>query len=132
MRVLLDTSAMIALVLQQDVHHRRAREFLRGRGLQLTTNSVLVAEYYTHLQRRFGFAKAISGYDQMHRLGTVTVFEWPADRDIATYDTLRTFAGVPLSYADASLITLGRELGIDTVFGFDSDFRLAGFTVLPD
>ena len=51
--------------------------------------------------------------------------------EAAIWSLLREYAGVPLSYADASLIVLGKKLGIGSIFTFDSDFRLAGMNVVP-
>jgi predicted nucleic acid-binding protein len=37
----------------------------------------------------------------------------------------------PLSYADASLVVLGRRLRITTAFSFDDDLRACGFELVP-
>lgn len=132
MKCLIDTSAFVALVMMRDQFHGRAREFLRTKNLQLITNVVIMGEVYTHLHNLHGYNVAMDAHDRFVRNGSLTIVPWDERRDGQTYSVLRRLRGLPLSYEDASLMTLGEDLGLDTVFGFDSDFRLAGFTVLPD
>ncbi len=51
--------------------------------------------------------------------------------DAQIWEVIDEFAGVPLSYADASLMALGRRLRVSRVFGFDSDLQAAGLSLVP-
>jgi predicted nucleic acid-binding protein len=61
----------------------------------------------------------------------VTVYQSSPAFDAAAWGVIDEFAGVPLSYADAAIVALAREIGLQEVFSFDSDLRLAGLTLVP-
>jgi predicted nucleic acid-binding protein len=61
----------------------------------------------------------------------ITVHQSSAEFDAAAWDIIDEFAGVPMSYADATIVALARDLGLQEVFSFDSDLRLAGLTLVP-
>jgi len=103
----------------------------RSSGLQLVTTSVIVGETYTLLNDRHGYSVAMR-WTEAQRTGALTdVIHLDETEELSIWATLRAFGGVPLSYQDASLIVLGKKLGIRSVFTFDSDFRQAGLNVVP-
>ncbi len=63
---------------------------------------------------------------------TITVHRPDSATIDNTWAVLREFSGLPLSYADASLVALARKLSIDRVFSFDADFRRCGLHVVPE
>lgn len=132
MNCLLDSGAVIALAISNDDHAPRARAFYLTPGLRLFTTSVIVGEAYTYIRRRRGFEAAISAVRTLRPSGVVTIAPVGAHEDNAIWRTLEDFAGVPLSYADASLVALGRARRIAQVFSFDEDFRLAGLRLVPE
>jgi predicted nucleic acid-binding protein len=52
--------------------------------------------------------------------------------DQSIWRVIDEFAGVPMSYADASLVVLARRLRVPRVFSFDSDLKLAGLDLVPE
>ncbi|MGH2633428.1 MAG: type II toxin-antitoxin system VapC family toxin [Tepidiformaceae bacterium] len=131
MRVLLDTSAFYAFASPADQHHDAARPLFRSTGLQFRTTSMVVGETYTLLNDRHGYGLATRWIDALRASGLTEVVHFSARQETAIWETLRTFTGIPLSYQDASLIVLGRIMGVRDVFTFDSDFRQAGLNVVP-
>lgn len=131
MNALLDTSGMVASVDRRDARHADARAFLRQPGLQLATTSVIAGELYTMIRRRLGNAAALEWARSGRQSSILSIHHPSAAEESVIWETLSEFAGVPLSYADASLIALGRTLRISTVFSFDSDFRAVGLTTVP-
>ena len=67
----------------------------------------------------------------MRQSAITEIVHFSAEDDALIWDTIRRFAGVPLSHADASLIVLSERLGIRQVFTFDEDFRSTGMDVVP-
>lgn len=131
MRHLLDTSATVALTLSADSHHQLARRQFGEPGARFHTTSVILGETYTFLRRRVSFRSARETIDRVRRTGIVTVHQLDADFDRDAWLVIDQFAGVPLSYADASLVVLGRRLRIHTAFSFDSDLAGAGLELVP-
>lgn len=128
---LADTSGLVGLTAPADQFRPRARAFVRSRGVRLATSVIVLAETYTFLRSRYDFALARNASRQFMSSSVMTVYQWDNDLDAATWAILDEFSGVPLSYADASLVVLSRHLGIDTVFSFDDDLRQAGLRLVP-
>ncbi len=131
MKVLLDTSAAYALTDRRDPYHVSARAYVRTPGLALVTASAIVAETYTIVRRRIHYRAAIEWVESLRVGGHVTVEHVGLAEDAAIWGILREYAGVPLSYADASVIALGRATGIKEVFSFDTDFAACGLRLVP-
>ncbi len=94
----------------------------------LHTTEAVVEEIYTLTRRRLGFDAAMATVDAIQRGG---VFEVHEDDSAMAWAIVRELRSIPLSYQDASLIALSRQLGVREIFTFDSDFALAGLIVLP-
>jgi predicted nucleic acid-binding protein len=131
MDALLDTSGTVAAMVEGDQWAAQARRFIRSPRLRLFTTSVIVGEAYTLVGARFGYgpARAIVRALQHGRLARVYHVDAAFDRDI--WSAIDEFSGVPLSYADASLVVLGRRLRIGRAFSFDDDLRQAGLELVP-
>ena len=131
MDVLLDTGGIAATALVRDQWHAEARQFARTPGLRLQTTTIVVGEAYTLLRRRSGYELGRRSVRALVTGQTVRVHHVDAafDRDI--WATIDEFAGVPLSYADASLVVLGRRLRIRQAFAFDEDLRACGLELVP-
>lgn len=130
--VLLDTSGAFALIIGRDQFHRRARLYATSqRNLRFHVPEVVLAETYTTLRRRQGYATAMRWATSVMSSSTVTVHR-PTGGDLdQAWAILREFSGVPLSYADASLIALARKTSVDRVFSFDADFERCGLRLVP-
>ncbi len=131
MRVLLDTSAAYALTDRRDPLHLQARAFARTPGLSLVTTSAIVAETYTIVRRRIHYRAAMEWVQSVQTGSHVAVEHVGRDQDTRIWFLLREFSGVPLSYADASVVALGRATAIPQVFTFDTDFTACGLRLVP-
>ena len=128
---LFDSSAAFALLVPRDQYHERARRFATTtRNLRLHTTVVVLGETYTTLRARqgFGVARQWTGVLQS---STVDVHHFSQQDEAQIWAILDEFAGVPLSYADASLVALGRRLNLTAAFTFDDDLRQAGLEMIP-
>ncbi len=126
MTAFVDTSALYALLDEDDSNHIRARAtFNRLRGRELVTHSHVVVEVVALVSRRLGWAAVERLLDRiLPVLRVVTV-------DEATHATaLRAFRGaasVGVSLVDQASFAVMRAEGIDQAFAFDGDFATEGF-----
>ncbi len=104
---------------------------MRLPGLRLVTTSVIVGEIYTYLVKLDGFGVARTTVRNLSSSSVVTIYQVDAGFDRDIWAAIDEFAGVPLSYADASLVVLGRRLRVRSVFSFDDDLRQAGLDLIP-
>lgn len=130
-RVLVDTSAVFALLDRSDANHAAARTTLealkRRRAEPLLTNFIVAESHALALSRL--------GADIARRwvLGNV----WPIER-VAEGDESKALAILgkyvdkTFSYTDASTFAVMERLGLKTAFAFDPHFRQYGFQLVGD
>ena len=132
MDYLLDSGAMFSAIVECDNDHVQARAFLRTRNLKLFTTAAVIGELYTLTRRRTDYAVASGLVRRLRTDPTIDTRVMDAELERDTWAALEEFAGVPLSYVDASLVALGRKLRITSAFSFDDDLRNAGLVLVPD
>jgi predicted nucleic acid-binding protein len=128
-RVLVDTSAVYALLDRTDANHTAAREALdelkRRRAEPLLTNFI-VAE--TH-------ALALSRLNPDIARRWVLTNVWPVERVTEEDESkaraiLERYADKTFSYTDACSFSVMERLRLKTVVAFDPHFRQYGFQVI--
>lgn len=128
-RVLVDTSAIFALLDRSDVRHPAARDVLgdlrRRRVSPLITNFI-VAESHALLLSRLDA-------DTARRWLFQNV--WPIERvsdddETRARTVLRQYTDKTFSYTDATSFAVMERLGLKTAFAFDPHFRQYGFQVV--
>jgi predicted nucleic acid-binding protein len=128
-RVLVDTSAIFALLDRSDIRHPAARDALndmrRRRVAPLITNFI-IAESHALLLNRLNADIA-----RRWVLDNAWPIERASDDDEARARTiLRQYSDKTFSYTDATSFAVMERLGLKTAFAFDPHFRQYGFQVL--
>lgn len=132
-RAAIDTGALLALASPRDQYHDRAiataQKHLSKGGVWV--GSVLVlSELHGHLLRWREPRVAHGVLDAVRR---DTAYKWigvdDALIDAATSNWLLRYADRRLSLSDAVTCELMSREQIETVFAFDQDFVMAGFTL---
>lgn len=129
MSIFVDTSALYAILSEDDKDHRRAaRTFpgLRGSETLVTTNYVLM-ETVSLLQRRLGLASV----SDLGRLVAPIEAAWIDERThAAALSALLSSANRRVSFVDRVSFEFMRAHGITHAFAFDKDFKTEGFTLV--
>lgn len=131
--VLIDTSALYALVDTEDNNHLQAVDCL-DRIAQFhfpiwTTNFTLVECHHRILQRlgiRAGLLFLENIYD-----GGVTIERALGIDEQQARNYLQRFSDQNISYIDGISFAVMKRLGIGKAFAFDWHFRLLGFVTMP-
>ena len=127
MTAFVDTSALYALLDEDDANHSRAGAILsRLRGRDLVTHSYVVVEAVALVSRRLGWAAVEHLIDGILPVVRVMMVDEP------THATaLRAFRGAGsgrVSLVDQASFAVMRAEGISQAFAFDSDFATEGFS----
>ena len=132
-RIIVDTSALYALIDSSDPNHHRASAFLKqntGNATFLLSNHVF-DETMTLVKMRLGMHAAMQ---LGMRLRSSRFFEMVIFSELEEQVTWRTFTRYTdkeWSYTDCACLALGQRRGIDQAFSFDHHFVQMGLVVVP-
>lgn len=132
MKLLADTSALLALVLEKDENHRAAAAFVRANPkARFVSSDLILAEVATRLRARSSAERAVGiTRDILRSRRYEVVFADPEILD-AALDLMARLHDKRLSLTDCASFALMDSLGLDTAFTFDTDFRDCGYVTLP-
>ena len=132
MKLLADTSAVLALVLADDRHHEEARRFVRkSPRVRFVMTELILGEVVTRLRARTDAARAVAFADDVFRSPRYDVVFVDAELLRGALAQMSRFADKRLSLPDCASFELIERLGLDGTFTFDRDFRDCGFRMLP-
>jgi len=134
-RCLLDTSALVSLIDKSDVAHGRVKQSFERTGQNFFSTIAVITEAL-HLLSRVKNATNIC----LDYVLTGVVELFPLEKpDLSRIKTLMAkYADIPMDFADATLVVVAEEMGIDTIMtldrrGFEA-YRMLGsksFIILP-
>jgi uncharacterized protein len=133
--IFVDSSAWIALLDQRDQFHERSVRFQKelrqgAHGRMITTDYVL-DEAVTYLRLHAG-GDAIREFRRiLMESESVQVVWTPRERFWEAWGRLEERDDKRWSLTDCLSFVTMEALGVGSAFGFDSDFRQAGFELLP-
>ena len=132
MKLLADTSALLALFNPRDKLHQRARRFARdAAGARFVLTELILSETVTRLRARTDAAHAADvGEALLSSRRYEVLFVDPSLVEAGLAD-LRRYSDKRLSLVDAVSFAVIRALALDGSFTFDVDFRDCGFAVYP-
>ncbi|MDQ3553996.1 MAG: PIN domain-containing protein [Chloroflexota bacterium] len=131
MTAFVDTSALYALLDEDDGNHRRAEDALQMLARErrrLFTHSYVVVESVALVQRRLGITQVRRLVD--HLLGVVAIRWVDEALHRAAYAALLASDSRGVSLVDHTTFIVMREAGIDDAFAFDSDLMSQGFHLI--
>ncbi|MFA1820318.1 type II toxin-antitoxin system VapC family toxin [Virgibacillus oceani] len=135
-KLFIDTGAWIALVMETDHFHNKARTFMENldSSMKRFTSSYVISEIYTWLRYREGFIYADNFLDIINRSkasGALDVLIEDRDALEMGGQLLKDFSDQRFSYVDATSMAMMKKERISKVFGFDYHFYLMDFVVVP-
>ena len=128
-QLLVDTSAVYALIDRDDAYHRKAVTLLRSlprRGLTPLLTNFIVAESHALLLSRLG--PEIARDWLLRQI-------WPVERitpddETKAREIIQRYTDKSFSYTDATSFAVMKRLGIKEAFAFDPHFRQYGLKLL--
>ena len=132
MRVFIDTSAFIALLIPSQQWHAACVRKYQGyvkHGALFFTNTLVLAELYTRLMYDLGSAtcrRVMKHINKLQEEGALRVFQVDAVDFSEAQKVMLRFGEHTLSLTDASIYAAVRLYDLDEVFTLDSDFRKIG------
>jgi len=132
MVIYIDTSAMLAVLYEEDTNHTQAIQAwltLAQEGTELVCNNYVFWEAFALLQRRYGLEKARA---LQECIAPLLEIDWlGAEQHAEAINSVLTANRRNLSLVDCASFETMRRLRIETAFTFDEHFKEQGFTVVP-
>lgn len=135
MKVFIDTSAFVSLLVKQDSHHelvvKKHKEYVQHHAIFLTSDYIL-DELYTHLVYdlpKNKVAEITAKFDQ--KIHTKDIRLIPIDETVFSQakEALLKFCEHKISFTDCTSYVLFKKLSLDEIFTLDSDFKKLNLTV---
>ena len=134
--ILVDTSAWYATEVEDDKNHSSATDFLRKLASNtygsLVTTDYILDETLTLLRMRRGVKVAVQFSQKIRKTKSLQLV-WIGEDIFNVALELFNHADERQvwSFTDCTSFALMKELSINNVYAFDSDFESAGFNILP-
>jgi predicted nucleic acid-binding protein len=132
LKLLADTSALLALVVQAEPNHRRAVRFIKQNPhARFVVTDLILGELVTRVRALRGASKAVEIAEDL--LGSSRHEFVFVDIDLlrGAIARMTQFSDKRLSLTDCASFELMHRLGMSTAFTFDRDFRDCGFEMVP-
>lgn len=132
MKLLVDTSALLALFVRNDVNHLRALEFVRQHPkARYVLTELILAEVATRLRALAGAERGASvALSLLESRRYELLF---ADTGLlrGAIEKMARLHDKRLSLTDCVSFEVMERLGLHDAFSFDRDFRDCGYSMLP-
>lgn len=130
MTVLVDTSALFALLDREDIHHEEAQTFLADqRDEELVTHNYVILESTALVGRRLGRPAVRSLLELIVPVLRVVWIDEETHQSAVT--ALLSEPSSPVSLVDRVSFEVMRRQAIDRAFAFDRDFAAEGVETVP-
>lgn len=121
MTVVVDTGPIVALLNGRDQHHDWARTTSAGLDAPLHTCEGVLAEAHHLLSGVHNGSRQINALVDSGHLDLSFRYSEYAER---VHELIDKYASVPMSFADACLVTLSETFRAPRVFTLDNDFTI--------
>lgn len=129
MKVLIDTSAFMALILKEETYHNKVaaqyKAYKQARA-QLITSAYILDELFTRCLYRAGSHGGKLAINLIREIVTsdeLTVLEVDSQIFKEAEDILLKFSDHKISFTDATSYVLYKDFSIDEIFTLDDDFK---------
>lgn len=131
--IFIDTSAFIALRVEDDINHKKAQQFLgvmKEKRLRLHATNFILDEVYTYFCKSHAIAIEMAELIMDNPL--ILLHRVTVEDEYKAVEILKAFKDKDFSYTDATSFAVMERLGIKTAFAFDDHFTQYGkFIVVP-
>jgi len=122
---LVDAGPLIALFDKSDAYHNKAVNSLKNHNSRLITTWPVITE----VMHMISFNHRVqSDFLSWIMKGGITIAPLNQSHIRRIAELINKFSNVPMDLADASLVVIAEEHGIDSIYTIDSDFKVYRIT----
>lgn len=127
MKVFIDTSAFVALLVDKEKYHREAvekyQEYRQQKTILLTSHYVLDELFTRLLYYRLDIKKAIEKIKESIAVNELTVLQIDDVLFEKALEIFLKFSEHKISFTDATTYVLYKDFKLDEIFTLDRDFK---------
>lgn len=132
MKLLADTSGLLALFLRDDANHAAAARWLKKTPqARFLMTELVLGETVTRLAARAGPTRAVAAADSLLASARYTIVFVDETILRGALEQMAKHADRRLSLADCASFEIMERLSLEGAFTFDRDFRDCGYPMLP-
>ncbi|HEY7649327.1 MAG TPA: PIN domain-containing protein [Methylomirabilota bacterium] len=132
MKLLADTSALLALYVRNDANHARALEFVqRNPNVRYVLTELILAEVATRLRALAGAERGASVARSLLESHRYEVLFADSRLLRSAIEKMASLRDKRLSLTDCVSFEVMDRLGLRDAFSFDRDFRDCGYAMVP-
>jgi hypothetical protein len=132
LKLLVDTSALLALAFQDDRNHAPAVGFVRqSPQARFVLTELVLAEVVTRVRARADAGRAVAVARSLLESRRYELLFVDAHLLDGALGRMARFADKRLSLTDCASFELMERLGLAAAFSFDRDFRDCGYPMVP-
>ncbi len=132
-RILLDSSALVAMADQRDPDHAAVAGFIltvKGQVSLITTDYVL-DETVTVVKKRYGYGPAVRLGRKLRASDFCRYYLLTPEDEALAWAIFEKYDDKAWSYTDCSCLAVVQRLRLDGILSLDSHFRQMGVQVWP-
>jgi hypothetical protein len=133
-RLFVDTSALVALSIEEDERHLEAQaawEHLKKQRIQCVTTNYIIAETITTVRGFADHARTVEFGERLFRSQVLRRIHIDERLEQAAWVLFKKYDDQDFSFTDCTSFAVMTTEKIKKAFTFDRDFQIAGFQVLP-
>ncbi len=134
-KIFIDTSAFKALVDFNDEFHKTASDFwltAKEKSLKFITSNFVLDETFTLIRAQMGKQAALQlRKDLFESSEVIEIIQITLTDEQQAWNFFEKLPGRGVSFTDCTSFALMKRLRLKKAFTFDTDFKKAGFEIVP-
>lgn len=127
MKIFIDTSAFVALLVDKEKHHREAtekyQEYRQQKAILLTSHYILDELFTRLLYYRLDIKKTVEKIKESIAVNELTVLQIDEALFEKALEIFLKFSEHKISFTDATTYVLYKDFKLDEIFTLDRDFK---------
>jgi predicted nucleic acid-binding protein len=130
--IFVDTSAIAAISFIKDEFHSKAELwFSDNQKENFVITNLVIMEILNWVRYRLGKKRSIEIGERLYSGNGIEIIKITSEDEKNAWNLFKKFNGRGISMVDCTSFVVMKRLKIKKAFAFDSDFKKAGFAVLP-
>lgn len=129
MKIFIDTGAFIAIAVENDKHHRAAKEFyyqIKNSGGKFITTNFVICETINYLRIKISHHVAVFFRENIYKSSIMEVVALSFSMEDAAFQIFKKYNDKDFSFTDCTSFSVMKSKKLSRAFAFDRHFEQYG------